>query len=655
MVAIGFGLRMVPAMATFLNPDEALHYLLANQRNVVDAYQASLTNAHPPLFFLLLYFWRFLGNSEIMLRLPSVLAGTAVIWVGYRWLRRALGDVPAVVGLVLFAITPTLVSISTEVRAYALFLCFAVCALYFLERAFREKTARMMGWFALFLYLATLTHYSALWLWLALGGYVLVRVLSRELPLRVTLTWAGVQVGALALYAFLYVTHVSKLRGSGMEQEATGGWLSSGYFQAGHESLIRFIARSSVAVFDFLFALRRVGVVIGVLFLIAVILLLAGRGNSGTLPSSPAGGRRQATDNREMGVASPISRAFGALLLLPFVIACAGGVARLYPFTGTRHLVFLAPFAIAGVAFLVGQVAGRRLWPVLLAAVVAFPIWQSFAALLPQSLPGQNRSRKLMGAAIAYLRGVVPKGGLIFTDYQTSVLLGYYLGRNEVTPYRHPEGRFYEFDYGGYQVVSARAWSVAARDLDFEVAGFRQEYHLDAQDPVWIVDGGWGQNIADELARLSGNDLPRLRYFGRNLAVFQQAGSSESSSSPVIAHDLFVLAQGMAEQSSPRVKSAFWPTAAARDSAMVLLDRMAERTLRYADVYHTVHSNQDFERYLPALAFWVFDNIEFQSEPLSYMNDRENYIAGGYRFTLLTVSPDSATGVYLITKQDAKP
>src|SRR5579864_3376710 len=69
--AMSLMVRLGTAWGTFLNPDEALHYLIANQISWRMAYQASLTTAHPPLLICLLYFWRKLGSAELTLRLPS--------------------------------------------------------------------------------------------------------------------------------------------------------------------------------------------------------------------------------------------------------------------------------------------------------------------------------------------------------------------------------------------------------------------------------------------------------------------------------------------------------------------------------------------------------------------------------------------------------
>ncbi|MGA7168017.1 MAG: hypothetical protein WBX08_02625, partial [Candidatus Sulfotelmatobacter sp.] len=53
---LGFLARLWAASGTFLNPDEALHFRLANQPSLYLAYKASLTASHPPLLTLLLYY-----------------------------------------------------------------------------------------------------------------------------------------------------------------------------------------------------------------------------------------------------------------------------------------------------------------------------------------------------------------------------------------------------------------------------------------------------------------------------------------------------------------------------------------------------------------------------------------------------------------------
>jgi len=53
----GASMRLGLAARTFLNPDEALHYLVAAQPSFSQTYAVSLTTAHPPLMFFLLHAW----------------------------------------------------------------------------------------------------------------------------------------------------------------------------------------------------------------------------------------------------------------------------------------------------------------------------------------------------------------------------------------------------------------------------------------------------------------------------------------------------------------------------------------------------------------------------------------------------------------------
>src|SRR5580704_15357473 len=228
LTLLGFTARLWTASGTFLNPDEALHFRLANQASLALAYKASLTAAHPPLFILLLYFWRALGTSELWLRLPSVLAGTAFCWMFYKWLTKAAGSLAALIGVLFVALLPPIVTIAAEVRQYALLLAFLIGALYFLDEAFAKNSASRMAAFALCLYLAMLFHYSAFLFAAALGVYALIRIFMELPPARVTAAWAASQIGGLALAAFLYKTHLSKLD-VGDSRTSLQGWVSEAY------------------------------------------------------------------------------------------------------------------------------------------------------------------------------------------------------------------------------------------------------------------------------------------------------------------------------------------------------------------------------------------------------------------------------------------
>src|SRR5215475_5132215 len=143
-LAIGFVLRLWRATGTYLNPDEALHFFVANKVTWWETYRASLNVSHPPLLIFLLHVWRSLGTSELTLRLPSILAGTIFCWFAFRWLRMLFNETAAWIAFTFIVFLPSTIDLSTEVRQYALFLAFAMGSAYFLERALRDNSLAVM-------------------------------------------------------------------------------------------------------------------------------------------------------------------------------------------------------------------------------------------------------------------------------------------------------------------------------------------------------------------------------------------------------------------------------------------------------------------------------------------------------------------------------
>lgn len=631
VIAIGVLLRLLKASGSYLNPDEATHYLLANQPSLAAVYRSSLTNAHPPLVFFLLYFWRYIGTSEVALRSLSLLAGTASLWFVFRWIESLLGRTAGLAALLILAVSPAAIAISVEVRGYALLLLLMAMTLYFLERAFKEQAPRMIVFSSLTLCLAILTHYSTFPFALALGIYVLIRIFRRELPTRVAATWVGLQAGAVALYAFLYVTHISKLHGSGMQHFAVDVWLRNSYFHPGQDQLLFFPFQATLALFKYLFYSPLLGIPEAILFIAAIWLLLAKR------------------DSR--GKTTPDRRFAGLLLLLPFLVSCGVAVAGLYPYGGTRHSVFLMLFAVSGISFLIADVAGERIWPLLLAALFVAPAWNLAARRPDNEMSDRNQSRSVMTATLRCIRQTIPPGSLIFSDYQTNVMLGYYLGSDQVTEIPMavrtlvPDDTFVDYSYGGYQVVAPPTlWTFDRESFVARLASFREEYQLKRSDSVWVVDAGWGATIGSNQFPFAPDvSVSQVQRFGDNIIVFQV----KSTASESVTNSLAELARRVAARRDPRLNSVFWPNSVSVDSALRILNSRVDQIVSYNELYASVRSGErQLENYLPALAFWIFNTTEPHLAGMRYMNDGESYIASGFRFTLLGLSPDSAVGAY---------
>jgi 4-amino-4-deoxy-L-arabinose transferase-like glycosyltransferase len=500
VVAAGFVVRVWVASRSYLNPDEALHYLLLNQSSVSLAYKASLTNAHPPLIYLVVYFLHFLGRSEWMLRLPSVLAGTAFCWFAFKWIGIVFGKAASVIGVVMAAFSPALIALSAQLRAYAPLLFGIAAALYFLERAFQEKSVREMWYFSSFLYLAILSHYSAVFFVLAIGLYSVTRIAESHLPRKVVAAWAGGQVGAIAIYGFLYFTHISKIKNS---IAVWGMPFDGSYFHLDREDIVTFTTEHTSKIFEFMFAQQYISQAMLLCFVVGVAFLVG----------------RDLISRR----GNPPSSHSGILLLLPFIAVWGAAIAGIYPYVGSRHTVFLAPFAIAAASFLLATVYGQKLWASVLIAALLMGASNASGKTFEPYIRKENQSRALMTAAVNEIRQSVPRSDIVLVDFQSSFAIAYYLcGPREIIEIERFRREFNEFSCGGHSIVfpSFNVWKLTPGNFPSQFEKMAHAYDLKPGDRVWVFQSGWGANLDTELPA----HLPRFRCiapksFGDNLTV----------------------------------------------------------------------------------------------------------------------------------------
>lgn len=475
----GSALRIWVAGRTYLNPDEALHYLIINQPSLWLAYKASLTNAHPPLIYFVVYAWRYLGRSEFMLRMPSVLAGTAFCWLTYKWMRTAAGEAASLIGIIFLAFSPAAVSLSAELRGYALMLGCLAGALYFLAQAFDKKSVRQLWFFTVFLYLAILSHYSVIFFALAAGLYALARVADSRLPRKVVMHWIAGQVGALALYGLLYLTHVSKVKSS------VALWsvpFTTAYFHPTDGDVLSFTRINTVNIFLFLFARPFVALVLLLSFVGGAALVF---GND-MLP-----GRRNSRSHH-----------LGILLLFPFVAVWGASLVRIYPYVGSRHTVFLAPFAIAGASYLLAVLSRQRLWvgAVIAAALMAGSLTADES--MESNLSKRTDSRHVMADAVQYMKETIPPGDHILADFQSSLLITYYYcGPKRIIPFDTFGGDYFDFACGGNPIVSLHTWKAGAVSFPLQFQKMALAHGLQPGDRVWFYQTGWGDTLDTQLDR----------------------------------------------------------------------------------------------------------------------------------------------------------
>jgi len=506
---LGFAARLWTASGTFLNPDEALHFRLGNQLTLALAYKASLTAAHPPLLTLLLYYWRALGTSELWLRLLSVLAGVAFCWMFYKWLAKAAGELAGLIGLLFVALLPPIVLLAAELRQYSLLLAFLASALYFLDDAFAKNSPGRIAIFSICLYFAMLFHYSAFLFATALGIYALLRIVKERPPAKLIAAWVIGQLGGLGLAGFLYKTHLSTLGGAGDSKMALEGWMSEYYlqrsfFDSAHQNPFVYLLGHSFGVFQFFFGQLAVGDVMGLFFIAGVVLLLRGKSFS--------------QDQRA-------SRRLAIFLLLPFVVAGVVNLAHFYPYGGTRHIAFLIMPAVAGVSVATAYLAKGRWDRALAIATLVIVACIAFGKPRQPRMERSDQSRANMASAIEFVNKDINPSDLIFTDYQSDLILGHYLCRQRPISLETAPDSYEQFSCGGHRVVSANykiAWMFSSETFPEDWRRIVHDYGLKPGDTVWVFQAGWGIDLPEDLRRnfAEFRDL-HFELFGKNIYVFK--------------------------------------------------------------------------------------------------------------------------------------
>ena len=501
LVLAGLLARLIGAYSKFLNADEAMHYLLAMQPTLPGAYRASLGTAHPPLLIIFLHYWGMISHTEFFLRLPSVIAGTAAGWFLYAWLRDVADRTTGLIAMSLLLFSPALIYTSTEVRQYALLLCFIAATLYLLDRALMGESPGLMLASAMTLYLALLTHYAGMIFAASLAVYGLIRIADIRPKVRLVVTWAVTQAGCVAIAVFLWKTHISVIRHRALTQDVAQSYLRGSLFHPGQENVFAFLARANVRVFHFLFSEGAISALGLLLFVVGIVVLLRSR---------DSGGRG----------CRPSGRHIGILLLLPFVINCAAALVGAYPYGGTRHDSYLAIFAMSAIAFAVARWRPVRRWARPLAIAIVLAVCNFTVVPAGSYIRPENQKEEYMREAVAYLHGAAAPGSIILTDYESGLLLSYYVCGADITHSGQLAGYFYVSQCGEYESASLlpRLWVFRADTFPMQVRTLNSE-PLRGRE-MWLFQAGFIVDREPEFQELLGKyGCPAPRKFGPNILV----------------------------------------------------------------------------------------------------------------------------------------
>ncbi len=458
----------------FLNGDETQIMLPPLQRGLWNVYQLGTVFPYGPLCNFLLHFMTFFGTGEWFFRMPSVLAGSVLCYVTYRWAAETFHPAAGLLCAVFLAFSENLIKLSAEVRHYMMHALLVACALYCLERAFRDQSLRWMRAFGLALLLALLTMYMSIWFTAGIGLYALVRIALERPPRRLVAEWTAFQAAAALLCLIAYTTHLHELRHSEGERMAREGWLRRSYFHPAEQDLFPYLSDTLQSLSGYVFSGATLGNWMLLFFSIGLVWLFVRRPGA--------------------------TRAL--LLILPVAATAASGVAGLYPFGGTRHDAFLAIFLATGAATGIALLLRHQLTLALLASLFFFALRPAE----PNYLDVDVRLNRIgqMREMLAWLASLSPKPGVLVTDDAGSFTLRYYLCQGRYSGTQNLTPAIVTYQCAGYRIVNTTAWSVSEESLALIAEQARQARPDAVPGPIWLFSlaetGIYNQTLANENA-----------------------------------------------------------------------------------------------------------------------------------------------------------
>lgn len=160
---------------------------------------------HPRLYSVLLKAWRQIGgDADVMLRLPSALAGMLTVAIVYQLGRRRLGEATAGFAALLIALSPLVIYQNQDARMYAPALLFSVLAVWTLWEVLdnpKRHIGPKLGVFSAALAAAAYMHAIAATLFPVLGLMLLLELFRG----RRAAIWG---MGALAASAAVYAPYL---------------------------------------------------------------------------------------------------------------------------------------------------------------------------------------------------------------------------------------------------------------------------------------------------------------------------------------------------------------------------------------------------------------------------------------------------------------
>lgn len=124
---------------------------------------ASLSDTWPPLYYILLhYIQTFFGNSNLSLRILSIVSSIFSNIVLYIFAKELYSKKEAILSCIFFAFSYFILTYGLEVRGFSLYLLFTILSFYCLLLVIKKRKNKYLFLYFIFSIMASLTNYFAL-------------------------------------------------------------------------------------------------------------------------------------------------------------------------------------------------------------------------------------------------------------------------------------------------------------------------------------------------------------------------------------------------------------------------------------------------------------------------------------------------------------
>lgn len=168
VIVVGILLRLANLNSHTFWFDEAFSYFVA-KRPTISLLYATAADNHPPFYYLVLNLWMRISESPVFLRLLSLIFGVVSLPLFFRLAKKLTAQKTALIGTLIFALSPLHIYYSTETRMYSIFIFETLLIFWLFFKFAQTKNLKILITLTIVEIITLYTHYYAAFVILTLN------------------------------------------------------------------------------------------------------------------------------------------------------------------------------------------------------------------------------------------------------------------------------------------------------------------------------------------------------------------------------------------------------------------------------------------------------------------------------------------------------